>query len=190
MDRSPTSCARHPDVTTRLRCVACATPICPDCGREAAVGFKCPDCAAPDAGATSRRDGGGLRDRLGAASAARPTPTRSAGPVPPALLTRAVLAGIVASALGGLVLGPVLQGGLFLLLGSGVVGWGVARAVYWATGEVNAPSIQGIAFVAAGVSVAVGTVVGTTFIGGAARELALLAYPAAMYGGWIVVRQR
>ena len=38
-------CARHPDVETLLTCVACGTPICPDCLVEAPVGMKCPDCS-------------------------------------------------------------------------------------------------------------------------------------------------
>ncbi|RVU15741.1 rhomboid family intramembrane serine protease [Streptomyces antnestii] len=39
-----TTCYRHPKVETYVGCTRCARPICPDCMREAAVGFHCPDC--------------------------------------------------------------------------------------------------------------------------------------------------
>ncbi len=37
-------CARHADRPTRLRCIRCDRPACPDCLREAAVGSQCVDC--------------------------------------------------------------------------------------------------------------------------------------------------
>lgn len=40
-------CYRHDDRPTRLSCSSCARPICVDCTRQAAVGQKCPECAAP-----------------------------------------------------------------------------------------------------------------------------------------------
>lgn len=39
-------CPRHPDRTTGLRCARCDRPACPDCLREAAVGYHCVDCLA------------------------------------------------------------------------------------------------------------------------------------------------
>lgn len=225
------TCARHPDVETRLRCSSCETPICPDCGREAAVGFKCPDCAAHAEGTVTRRDGGGgLFGRFGGSadrgtprrggadgaderageqggdrepsgsgtsgprwSSGRGTPGPSAGDgagLPISVGVRATVVGLAAAFLGGLILGPVLQGGPLFLISSGVVGWGVARAVYWATEERNSPYVRAIALTLAGFTVAIGMGVASGIAGGRADEIAFLAYPAALYGGWIVVRQR
>jgi len=41
-------CYRHPDRPTRLRCSECDRPICAECSTDAAVGQKCPVCAAPE----------------------------------------------------------------------------------------------------------------------------------------------
>ncbi len=38
------TCYRHPDRETWIRCQRCDRPICPDCMRDAAVGFHCPQC--------------------------------------------------------------------------------------------------------------------------------------------------
>jgi hypothetical protein len=47
------TCAKHPKVTTYLRCAACNTPICEKCSVQTAVGFKCRDCGTHHAGAFS-----------------------------------------------------------------------------------------------------------------------------------------
>jgi len=57
------TCYRHSGRETYVRCQRCDRPICPDCMRDAAVGFQCPSCIAE--GAKSTRAGrtayGGLR---------------------------------------------------------------------------------------------------------------------------------
>jgi hypothetical protein len=204
MESTPPTCARHPDVETRLRCSSCDTPICFECGQSAAVGFKCPDCAAHLEGTTAPRtssDGGALA-RLGASfggsrsgSPGGPGLGRGSGdasgePLPIALGARATLVGLAAALVGGAILGPVLQGGAFFLLSSGLIGWAVARAVYWATDERNSPYVRAIAMTLSGFAVAVALGIASMWIGGRGSEIVFLAYPAAVYGGWIVVRQR
>jgi len=46
------TCYRHPDRETYVRCQRCEKPICPDCMRDAAVGFQCPDCVKEGAKTT------------------------------------------------------------------------------------------------------------------------------------------
>jgi membrane associated rhomboid family serine protease len=38
------TCVRHPDRPTGLRCTRCERPACPECLREAPVGYQCVDC--------------------------------------------------------------------------------------------------------------------------------------------------
>lgn len=37
-------CPRHPDRVSYIRCQRCERPVCPECQREAPVGFQCVDC--------------------------------------------------------------------------------------------------------------------------------------------------
>ncbi len=45
-------CYRHPGRESRIRCQRCDRPICPDCMRDAAVGFQCPSCITEGAKST------------------------------------------------------------------------------------------------------------------------------------------
>ncbi|OBJ86492.1 rhomboid family intramembrane serine protease [Mycobacterium asiaticum] len=62
-----TTCYRHPDRETYVRCTRCERPICGDCMRSAAVGHQCVECVA--AGARTireKRTPFGGRERSGA----------------------------------------------------------------------------------------------------------------------------
>lgn len=56
-------CYRHPGRESHIRCQRCGRPICPDCMRDAAVGFHCPECVEEGARTTrtARTTYGGLR---------------------------------------------------------------------------------------------------------------------------------
>lgn len=54
-------CYRHPKREAAVRCTRCDRPICPECMREASVGFQCPDDAA-----TGRRVQRPVRNSIGA----------------------------------------------------------------------------------------------------------------------------
>lgn len=182
MSPSPVVCPRHPDAETRLRCSSCESPICPDCWRDAAVGYHCPDCA------TAREQAAAAAaDRIGRASGVRQAMSTT-DRLPAVLALRTGTVGLAASAIGGLLLGPVLVAGSFFLLSAGVMGWLVARAVVWAAQERATALVRAVALTLAGFTVAIGfATAGGVVVG---SGLAALAYPAALWGGWMVVRQR
>ncbi len=78
MDGAPQlTCVRH-QRPTRITCVTCDTPICPDCAIRTEVGYKCPDHASKPAPAKSSRFGAvvvilGVVGILGFAQLARST---------------------------------------------------------------------------------------------------------------------
>ena len=41
----PAVCIRHPERATGLSCVRCERPFCPQCLRDASVGYQCVECA-------------------------------------------------------------------------------------------------------------------------------------------------
>jgi len=205
MSSSTPHCARHPEVTTRLTCSSCGTPICPDCAVEAAISYQCPDCAT----ARGQRLPGAEGSASGAAAFSRwlsprgtsgrdepadpdPSDPDASDPegalLPTAVGVKATAAGIGAAMLGGLLLGPILVGGAFFLLSAGVIGWGVARLVLLAGEGHSSPYLRALAMTASGFAVAIGLAVAGA--GALPSGLLALAYPAAVYGGWIVVRQR
>lgn len=160
------------------------------------MGYKCPACARQSDAATSQRvrRASGPMERLSgsvnrrARGSAGGDGTASDGRVGASVAARALAVGGAAAVVGGLLLAPVLQGGFLFLLSSGAVGWGVARAVYWGSEERDAPFVRAAAMTLAGFTVAIALAVAG--FSTAPPGLIFLAYPAAVYGGWIVVRGR
>jgi len=66
------TCYRHPGRETYIRCQRCDRPICPDCMRDAAVGFQCKNCVAE--GSKTTRSG---RTAYGGQRSANPHLTSS-----------------------------------------------------------------------------------------------------------------
>lgn len=160
------------------------------------MGYKCPACARQNDVTTTRRvrrasgplerfSGSVNRRARGSVDSEGAASDRRVGA---SVAARALAIGGAAAVLGGLLLAPVLQGGFLFLLSSGAVGWGVARAVYWGSGERDAPFVRAVAMTLAGFSVAIALAVAG--FSTAPPGLVVLAYPAAVYGGWIVVRGR
>ena len=57
------TCYRHPGREAYIKCQRCGRVICPDCMRDSAVGFQCPECVKEGSRATrsGRTAYGGLR---------------------------------------------------------------------------------------------------------------------------------
>jgi hypothetical protein len=186
----PLACRRHPDTETYLRCSVCETPICPECWVEAAVGYHCPDCASSRGQEVADRPARGRGAASGMVRADRSSASGGASGtgMSPTLVARTVAIGISAMVLGGFLLAPVMQQGTFFLLSAGAIGWGVARATYWGANETATSLVRSLALAFAGAT----AVIGMLAAGGPSAETGVLflAYPAALYGGWIAVRNR
>src|SRR4051812_21577759 len=121
-------CYRHPTRETYISCQRCGNPICPDCMRQASVGFQCPDCVK-QASAGSRPVRTSFGGRL----------TNGSNVVTVGLIAVNALVFVAALASGGvnsafvdrLILIP--QGALFRDGGTGQIAFvdGVANGSYW-----------------------------------------------------------
>lgn len=114
-------CYRHPDRDAYIRCQRCERLICPDCMRDAAVGFQCPACV-----------------REGAKSVRAPR-TIAGGAIPAreGLVTMVVIVlNVAVFVLTDIArIGPVTEAGAMVAAnvmdGSGQVYPGVADGGYW-----------------------------------------------------------
>lgn len=185
-------CPRHPGTETYLRCSQCDTPICPDCWAAAAVGYQCPDCAGARSAAADAATGKRERPTSARQGLQAPDARAATGRLPLTMALRAMVAGMAAAFVGGVLLGPVLTGGFFFLITAGAIGWAVAHGVFFGTGGVTSPFVRAAALAFGGLSVAVGmaTAVWWDPVTTGRGDIAFLAYPAALYGAWITVRNR
>lgn len=153
------TCKRHPSEETRLACSACGDAICPRCAVPSAVGQKCPACARQARGARGRGK--------------------------PRQYVKAVAAGVGAGIVSASVLSLVFSVGWITLIASGLVGYGVARAVHW-----GAESNRAGVFVAAALILAVLAVEGAWLLQGVLlpQGYGLLTYLAGAFGAWLVYR--
>lgn len=109
-------CARHPKVETALSCARCSTPICPDCMVAGAVGMICKSCAA-----------------VGKSPLYQVRPERFA---------LALMAGLAAGTITGVVLQNI-GGFLYIsLVLSPVIGGLLGSVVLWATGHKRGPKVE------------------------------------------------
>lgn len=164
------------------------------------MGYKCPDCKAEERGEDPsrgraaadafQRPGSSLRGwRPGGSGSGGTRGASAAGDrTPLSVNVRATVIGAIAAVAGGFLMAPILVGGLLFLISAGVIGWLVARSVYWASEERNSPYLRGAAL---GLS-ALTVIIGIAQASGMSElsEIVYLALPAGVYGGWIVVRQR
>jgi hypothetical protein len=114
-------CSFHPNVETNVRCAECDRYICPNDMVQTPVGYKCRECARPK------------KSELGY--------------VKPKQYLYALLAGMGAGVLGGLVLGAIGFRSIILAL---VFGFLVAEATRRGSGGHRTPQIAAIAAGSAG----------------------------------------
>ena len=135
--QTPTTCYRHPDRQTYVRCARCNRFICPECMYSASVGHQCPECVGAAAAAVRP-----VTTSLGA------RPPRSAVPVVTyGLIGLNVLMFVLQSASNdlerALVLWPpaIADGELYRLLTSAFLHYGITHILFnmWALYVVGAP---------------------------------------------------
>jgi membrane associated rhomboid family serine protease len=116
-------CYRHPERETYISCQRCGRPICPDCMRQASVGFQCPECVRAAAASTPT-----VRTPFGGRA------TASSAVVTVVLIALNVAAFLVANATGGMGGGFTRSMGLLpdatgFAPAAGLEG--VAQGAYW-----------------------------------------------------------
>lgn len=160
-----TTCARHPDEVTRLRCAQCETAICPRCAVEAPIGLRCPDCARPDRGAGLRR----RPDQVG----------RAAGV--------AVVGAVVGALVIGLVQALIQFGGLFA---AWLVGLQIGQRVRAAASGNTVDVVRGLALTAAVAAPLLAPLVVVLVRGGTfgISPYGLLGAAIGGYGAWSAFR--
>lgn len=109
-------CTYHPDVTTRLRCSRCGTPICPRCMVSTPVGFRCPDCARGPRPAIYQASGG--------------------------VLVKAIVTGVVIAVAAGAIWGLFPRWQFYCAL---LLGFGVAEGIAWVTKYKRGPELRAVA---------------------------------------------
>jgi len=154
------TCARHPDMPTRLFCSECGTPICPRCLIETAVGQKCPECA---------------RQKKAAVRRGKPHQYR-----------KGIAVGVGAAVLAAFALSLLYRtGGFFRAIITGVVAYGIARAVLWGAENNRADPFRNTAMVL-GVAAAIGGwLLAGLSVSGLLNVGPILTFAGAAYGVWI-----
>ena len=129
------TCAKHPKVETQLSCGRCGTPICPDCMVNGAVGLLCRACAVN-----------------------RPAQMYA---IRPERFALAVLAGLIAGTIVGVLLQALSGFIFFTLMFSPVIGGFLGEVILRATGRKRGLALE----ILAGASVVIGAAVSSFFVG-------------------------
>ena len=159
MPTETVTCKRHPSVETRLFCAECGDPICPRCAVPTPVGQKCPSCARVPKTARVR----GKPDQI----------------------AKGVGAGVAAAVLGGAALWLIYRRlGFATWILSGLVGYGIARAVLFGSEGNRATVFRATAMVLALVAVAAGWVLSYGWGYVVPPDINVVTYLAAAYGAY------
>jgi hypothetical protein len=114
-------CKYHPGRETKVSCSSCGEGLCPDCMVYSPVGIKCKDCARPNKGMLRKGK-----------------PSQYAG---------AIVAGILSSVIGGMILMNIFRGSFLLNIALGfLIGEAVRRGAGGNRGPAFAVIAGGSAF--------------------------------------------